>query len=420
MSSSSAGLRWPSMAALVVGGMVGGGIYVALGVVVEAAGRWTWLAFVIAGVVAISTAEAYAALSNEFETGGGAFAFLEHVDRRGLAGSLSWVMLIAYTLTLALYAFAFGQYVSNAVGGSAWLTRGLSIAVLTVLTAVILAGAGTLTRVEIVIVSANLLALLALALWGLTKWDTASLSPSDTSHGPVAALSGAAAIFVSYEGFQLLTYDYDDLEDPARTLRPVLVWSSVVVVAIYVLVALGATMVLGADGAIAERTVALASAGDELAGPAGLAAMTVAAAFATAAAINSTLFSTAKLAERVSDDGELPGWVDHENSNGVPDRAVMAIAVVAAVLAVTGSLSSLVEAASLTFLGAFAVVDGLALRRGIGRRWLIGVGALVGIVVGVVLIVRLARTKPIALSVMAALAVACFGLRPWLVRLSTD
>ena len=83
-----------------------------------------------------------------------------------------------------------------------------------------------------------------------------------------------------------------------------------------VLVAIGATMVLGADGAIVERTVALASAGDELAGPAGLAAMTLAAAFATAAAINSTLFSTAKLAERVADDAELPDPAERFRGRG--------------------------------------------------------------------------------------------------------
>lgn len=88
-----------SLLALAVGGMVGGGIYVALGVVVEAAGRWAWLSFAVAGVVAVTTAHGYGRLSNHFEVGGGSFAFLEKMDRTGMAGSLSWVLLVSYTLT---------------------------------------------------------------------------------------------------------------------------------------------------------------------------------------------------------------------------------------------------------------------------------------------------------------------------------
>lgn len=404
------------MSALVIGGMVGGGIYVALGVVVEAAGSWTWAAFVIAGIVAVATAEAYGALSNEFETGGGAFAFLEHLDRRGAAGSLSWMMLIAYTLTIGLYAFAFGQYVAHAFGGSGLVTRGLSLLVTGALTALVLGGAGTLTTVEITIVSANLIALVVLAVAGLVSWNPDGLSPTGDGRGASAALAGAAAIFVSYEGFQLLTYDYDELEDPERTLRPVLVWSAVAVVAIYVLVAIGATMILGADTAIAERTVALAVAGEQLAGTAGSIVMTVAAAFATAAAINSTLFSTGRLAARVADDGELPGWFDHRNGADVPDRAVVAIAAAAGALAAFGSLSALVEAASLAFLGAFAVVDVIALSRGVGRRWLIMSGLIVGGVVAVVLVVRLAAQHPIPLGTIVALAIVSVVVRPAILR----
>lgn len=32
------------------------------------------------------------------------------------------------------------------------------------------------------------------------------------------AFFGAAAVFMAYEGFQLLAYDHDDIESPDRTL----------------------------------------------------------------------------------------------------------------------------------------------------------------------------------------------------------
>ena len=404
------------MAALVTGGMVGGGIYVALGVVVDAAGRWAWLGFVIAGFVAVSTAHAYGALSNHFETGGGAFAFLEQIDRREWAGSLSWILIVAYVLTLGLYAFAFGEYVAHAIGLGGIGTRILSLVVTAVLTGLNLMGAGTLMRVEITIVAANLVALIALGVSGLVDFDPNRLIPSSGPKPVWASLLGAAAIFVSYEGFQLLTYEYDDLEKPKRTLVPVLVWSSTAVVAIYILVTLGATSIIGGDAAVERASVALAVAGEDRFGLAGLVVITVAAAFATSAAINSTLFSTARLTRRVADDGELPAWFDQRNSQGVPGRAVVAIAALAGLLAVVGSLSSLVEAASLAFLTAFACVDLLAVRRNIGRRWLIVSGMAVGAVVGASLLYRLVTGRPIALGIMLILMLAAVFGRPWLLR----
>ena len=416
MSDDGSSLGVPSMSALVVGGMVGGGIYVALGVVVEAAGRWAWLSFLIAGIVAVTTAHSYGSLTTHFETSGGAFAFLEKMDRTGTAGSLSWTMIIAYTLTLGLYAFAFGEYVSHALGTGATVTRVISVVALAALTGLNLLGVGQMKRVEITIVSANLLVLLALGIAGVAGWSPDRLSPSGSSLSVWAAGIGAAAIFVSYEGFQLLTYEAGEIEDPERTLTPVLTGGSVAVIGVYALVALGATMLVGADAVLESPTVALSIAAEELAGVAGLVTMTVAAAFATSAAINSTLFSTAQLAERVARDGELPAWFDAENDEGVPFRAVIAIAAVAALLAVVGSLAGLVEAASLVFLTAFGAVNIIAITKRAGSTLVASTALAVGGVIGAILVYRLATTKPLPFAIVVGFMVASFVGRPWLLR----
>lgn len=407
------------MSAMVVGGMVGGGIYVALGVVIEAAGKWAWLSFVIAGVVAVSTAHSYADLSNHFEVGGGAFEFLEKMDRGGAAGSLSWVLLGAYTLTIALYAFAFGQYVAYAFGAGDIVVRILSLVVIASITGLNLWGSGKLASVEIAIVSTNVAVLVLLGVAGLFEWSPSQLTPSSGPKEVWAAGVGAAAIFVSYEGFQLLTYEYESLDRPKLTLKPVLVWSSLAVVAIYVLVAVGATMILGADTAVEQKTVALSVAASKVLGQAGLILMTVAAAFATSAAINSTLFSTAMLARRVAGEGELPSWLDRQNARDIPYRAVIVIAALAVILSMTGSLSSLVEAASLGFLAAFGAVNVIALTERVGARWVPASGLAVGSIVGAILVYRLATTKPIALAIMLGFIVLSFVGRPFLLRHST-
>ncbi|MDX1626019.1 MAG: APC family permease [Wenzhouxiangellaceae bacterium] len=416
--SKSGGRLGPaSLVSLATGGMVGGGIYVALGVVVEAAGQWAWLSFALAGVIAVTTAYAYATLTNHFESSGGAFGFLEHIDRSGFAGSLSWVLLVAYTLTIALYAYAFGEYVSHALDWSAPWPKVLSLIVLAGLTALNLVGVGKVKGVEITIVTGNLLVLLILAVVGLVGW----WSPERlvAPQGPMPAWNawmGAAAIFVAYEGFQLLTYEYDEVRDPKRILAPSLVGSALAVVLIYAVVAVGATMIAGAGTVIEHKSIALSEAAVLAAGSPGLVVMTIAAAFATSAAIISTLVSSGKLARRVSDDGELPAWFDHRNAEDVPDRPIMLLGAAAAVLVWVGSLAALVEAASLAFLAAFSAVHTIALRRGIGHAWVSWLAMGFTAVIGALLIVRLATTKPVALSLILALFAIAWLVRPWLLR----
>ncbi|MEM5516898.1 APC family permease [Henriciella sp. AS95] len=405
-----------SVIALATGGMVGGGIYVALGVVVQASAQWAWLAFAIAGIVAVTSAHSYSRLSVHAGRSGGAFEFLEEMDREGLAGTLSWLLLAGYVLTIALYAYAFGQYVSHAFGGGGLMMRGLAVAAMVGLTGLNLLGLGKMTKVEIVIVIVNLVALVALGVSGLVNWEPSQLTAGIESKPISASLIGAAAIFVSYEGFQLLTYEYEEIKHAKTRFVPLLVGSAIAVVLIYIIVALGATMLMGADKTIASKDVSLAVAAKDAWGPLGLIVLTVAAAFATSAAINSTLFSSAKLAKRVAEDGELPSWFSKTNESGTPYAAIVGFGVLATTLAVTGSLSQLVEAASLVFLATFLTVNYICLRT-IKSVWLVPLtGLIIGAVLGGLLVWRLASNAPISLSVVIVYAIAAYFVRPMILK----
>ncbi|HBG30348.1 MAG TPA: amino acid permease, partial [Gammaproteobacteria bacterium] len=220
----------------------------------------------------------------------------------------------------------------------------------------------------------------------------------------------------AYEGFQLLTYDYDDIASPNQTLARAVLSAIVIVTGVYILVALGTAMLIGADQVVEHKEIALAVAGREALGTAGLVIVTVAAAFSTGSAINSTLFATARLAHEVASNGELPAALDHTNRAGVPDRAVLGLGAFAAVLAVVGTLSMLVEAASLAFLFTFAVVCALACARRTGSRWVTGLGALLATAATVALIVRLARNEPLALAFLGVLVALAMFARPVLLR----
>jgi amino acid transporter len=414
MSDSKLGFNatW-SMA---VGGMIGGGIFSTLGVVIRIAGAKAWLSFVVGGVVALLAAYAYVKLAKHYGEGGGAFTFLREINEEGFAGTLSWVLIVGYLLTNAVYAFTFGEYLAHVVGAGPWFARASAVAIVALFVLLNLRGVGEAGGVEVFLVWFKLFALVGLAAIGLARWNPEMLSRGVPQAGVVAALFGAASVFMAYEGFQLLTYDYEDIDRPDETLPRAVLSAVVVVTAIYVVVALGTAMLIGADRIVEHEEVALAIAGREALGTAGLVLITIAAAFSTGSAINSTLFATARLSHTIARGGELPAALDHTNAAGAPDRAVLGLGTLAALLAAAGSLATLVEAASLAFLFTFGVVAGLAFLERAGSRWLTGAGAAGAGAATLALMFRLARSKPTALVFLAIVVLVAAVARPAILR----
>ncbi|MGE3409141.1 MAG: APC family permease [Pirellulales bacterium] len=417
MNQPASKLGYSGAWSMAVGGMIGGGIFSTLGVVVGIAGAWAWLSFLAAGLIALAAGYSYVKLAAHYGEGGGAFTFLRKANAKGFAGSLSWVLIVGYVLTNAVYAFTFGQYLGHVVGLGPWFPRVTGIAIVAVFIVLNLRGVGEVGVVEVFLVWFKLTVLVGLAGWGLSQWDSAMLSrgvPPDTGIG--AALFGAASVFMAYEGFQLLTYDYDEIRDPLKTLPRAVLSAIVVVIGVYVIVALGTAMLIGADQVVKHKEVALAIAGQKALGTFGLVAVTIAAAFSTGSAINATLFATARLAHTVAADGELPAAMAHKNAAGIPVRAVIGLGTAAAVLAAVGTLTTLVEAASLAFLFTFAVVCSLAFLKRAGLRIVTGPGALAGAAASVALVVRLIETDLFALVFLGLLIVIALFGRPLLLR----
>ncbi|MFZ0391853.1 MAG: APC family permease, partial [Calditrichia bacterium] len=242
---------------MAVGGMIGGGIFSTLGVVVGIAGAWAWLSFTAAGLVALSAGYSYVKLAAQHGEGGGAFTFLREINAEGVAGSLSWVLIVGYVLTNSVYAFTFGHYLGHIANLGPWFPRTTAIAVLGIFIVLNLRGVGEAGGVEVFLVWFKLVVLVGLAGLGLMHWAPTMLSRGVPDAGIGAALFGAASVFMAYEGFQLLTYDYEDIKTPRKTLPRAVLSAIVTVIIIYIIVALGTAMLIGSDRILQHEEVAL-------------------------------------------------------------------------------------------------------------------------------------------------------------------
>lgn len=397
---------------MAVGGMVGGGIFSVLGVVIGMAGQWAWLSFLIAGVIALISAHSYSRLAIHYKEGGGAFTFLNEIDHMGSAGSLSWILILGYILTVSVYAFTFGHYVAHVFDLGSWFPRVLAFAIIALLALVNLRGVGDSAKVEIVTVWGKLFVLLGLALFGLIDWKPEAMTQDIESKNWTAAIVGAATIFMAYEGFQLLSYDYEELKKPSKTLPRATISAIISVILVYIMVSIGATMLVGADTLIEKEEIALSIAGKNAMGTTGLVLVTIAAAFSTGSAINATLFSTARLIENVAEKNQLPRKLSEENKANVPYYAILSMAVVAAALAAIGSLSTLVDAASLIFLITFGVVNYLAFRQKVKWRWLCMAGTSCCLVAIALSAYKQIQERPIPLLIMIVVMAGIFIGRP--------
>lgn len=354
----------PTAIALGVGGIVGGGIYAAIGIVVLAAGALTWFAYSLATVVVLCCAYSYVKVNEITDSAGGSVSFVEELTGRGtVAGVVGWTLVVGYIGTMAMYAYAFGAYGQMLVGVEyLWglpFRPFLSVAVVAVFVGLNLLGASASGAAEryLVFVQAGIIAVFGLVgLWFGFSHQELRLGLSEFATGPVVA---ASVGFVSFEGWQLLFYDQDQFEDPQSTLAKGVFISIPIAASIYILVGFVITSILPVEVVTAQPEAALLYGALRISKWLAL-AVAVAGLVSTASAINSTLFSESVFAKTLISDDILPEEMGNPDDQAAPARTVLVIGFFTAAFTVLGSLEAVVEFASLAFIAVFGTVSGLA------------------------------------------------------------
>lgn len=355
----------PTAVALGVGGIVGGGIYAAIGIVVAAAGTLTWFAYSLATVVVLACAYSYVKVNRITENRGGSVTFIEELTGRStVAAIIGWTLVVGYIGTMAMYAYAFGVFGRMLIGTEyLWgvpVRPFLSIGIVSLFVGVNLLGAGETAAIEryLVFIQAGIIAVFGfIGLWyGFTR-QSLQLGLSEFGLNPIIA---ASVGFVSFEGWQLLLYSQDQFDDPKETIAKGVYIAIPIAAFIYILVGFVITSLLPEEVVSAQPEAALIF-GGLLIGEWMAVAIAIAALISTASAINSTLFNEAIFAKNLISDDILPQRMGDPDESGSPTRTVLTIGALTAAFSALGSLESVVEFASLMFIVVFGAVSGLAL-----------------------------------------------------------
>ena len=297
---------------MVVGGIIGSGIFFTPAEVARALPTGTWILAVwaIGGVVALAGALAYAELGAMMPDAGGGYVYIREAFGSLAAFLCGWMtLLLISTGALAAVAMGFAGYVERyvdlgAVGGR------LGMAALTILILGLTNYLGVKpgAAVQNALTVAKIVALAGLIVAGFALWNAVGPAPV-VANAPAprsSLLSGFAAAFVAVlftiGGWQQLNMVAGEIKRPEWTIPRALTLGILIVIAIY----LGANAVyvhvLGRDGLAASSAVA-ADTAVRLIGPTGGTLITIGAMLSILGFVNVVLLGNSRMPYAMARDG---------------------------------------------------------------------------------------------------------------------
>lgn len=353
---------------MAIGGMVGGGIFAVLGEGVMTAGNATFISFGLGGALALITGLVYAKLTTKFDESGGEFVFMEHIVGVRFAGTISWFLILGYIFTISLYAYTFGAYSGRLFGFGSGSNFWLGSGVIILITALNLYGVRESGVSEDILVFTKVTILVGLIGIGFYTVEPGKIFPIINEGAGDVVIAGAL-VFVAYEGFQLLTYDYNTIKDHKKNLPKAITISIVSVIAIYMLIAFVLTGTLEQEVIAEHKETVLATLAEPVLGRWGIVIVLVAAVFSTSSAILATIFAVSRLGKRIASDGQLPDQLTDTQRAGVPVYFSILLAVFAIVIQFFGNLEQITIFSSLTFLFVFTFVNYMGYKHKVFEGW---------------------------------------------------
>lgn len=345
---------------VVVGGVIGSGIFLTPAVIARHTGSDTELlvAWAIGGALALIGALCYAELGARRPAAGGGYVNLREAFGLIIAFIYGWNMLVVnYSGSLAAVATVFVHYAAAAFGIELADARPYAVASIVFLAGINWFGIRAGAFAQNLLTVLKLLAVAALIAIGLVaRGAPAPLAPPGPFN-PFALGGVLLPVLFSYGGWAYANNIAGEIREPQRNLPRALVFGMLLVAACYLLVNLAYLAVLGHAGLAASNAPA-ADLMRHVLGEPGARLIAAGIAISTLGFCNISLIGAARVFQAMAADGVFfrvagrlhPRW-------RTPNIALLMLAGWACVLALTGTFDQLLNYSTTgDWLGYAAVV----------------------------------------------------------------
>jgi APA family basic amino acid/polyamine antiporter len=334
---------------IVIGTVIGSGIFLTPGAVVQRAGSGgvALIVWTLGGVLSLLGALTFAELGAARPESGGLYVYLRDAFGPALAFLYGWTMfLVIGSGSLATLGAAFPRYVGVFIPLTPVWERVISVLVIVSVSALNIRGTRRSADVQAVATGIKVAVILLLAILLIATSSGRNHSgtwwPSDVSFATVSGgITAMIGVLWAYEGWQYVTFSAGETLDPQRTFARGIAIGTLALVGIYVFANVGYFAALGVDGVAASRTVASDAASAAL-GP--WAANIVAAVILVSifSASNGLTLTLPRLFFAMARDGLFLSQLARVHPRfGTPAAAIVGTAIWSSVLVLSGSFEQL-------------------------------------------------------------------------------
>ncbi len=336
---------------LIVGSVIGSGIFLVPGAVLTQAGGKVgpaMLVWLVGGVLSLLGALTYGELSAVNPKAGGLYVHLRDCFGPLPAFLFGWTLFFAMNGgTVATLAVAFSKTLSQIIPMSIAMNKVVALAVIAVLTVVNVKGTRTSADLQnwttgIKVGAILLMSILLLAFGRGFGAASPAIWPTEFS-GSLLSGFGLAMIGVlwAYEGWQYPTFNAGEVINPQRNFPRAFLVGTATLIAVYVIANLAYVAALGPSGVSSSGNVAAESLSVVI-NPAVAKLITIAILVSVFSAANSNLLSCPRVYYAMANDGLFFKKLAEVHPRfGTPAFAIVAGSLWAAVLAVAGNFNEL-------------------------------------------------------------------------------
>ena len=392
-----------------LGAIIGAGIFVVTGVAAGIAGPAFLIGLVLAGGVATLNALSSAQLAATYPQSGGTYEYGYRVLHPWLGFAAGWMFLASKLAAGGTVALGFAGYLNALI--PAIPERAAAVTVILFLALINYRGIRRTGRLNSLIVSISVLSLIYFVIAGLPAFDSENLQPFAPA-GWGAILQAAALLFFAYTGYARLATLGEEVHEPKKTIPKAIMLSLGISAVLYLAVATVAVGGIGA-AAMAGTAAPLEHAARVFPLPGVAQVIGVGATTAMLGVLLSQMLGISRMMFAMARRRDLPAVLDHVHPvHQIPDRGILVTAIFLVLIALFGTLESIVASAAFTILLYYSITNLAALRMNpedkLFPNWVP--------VLGLIACVALAMTlRPTVIASGLGLLVAGFILR-WLYR----
>lgn len=364
---------------LVMGSMIGSGIFIVSADMMRNLGSGFWLivVWIITGVMTIAAAISYGELSALFPKAGGQYTYITKIFGKMTGFLYGWgLFTVIQTGTIAAVAMAFSKFTAYLIpslneaapifqSGTFQITwiQILSIFVILFLTYINTRGVKNGKIVQDIFTAAKVIALLGIIFLGFilvknSHWSEnisfgtqAFQNLKNTSWQPISGVTlmgGIAAAMVgsvfSSVAWENVTFMSGEIENPKKNVVKSMVLGTSVVMVLYLLINLVYLNVLDRDGiafALKDRTAVAAS--QQIFGEVGTIIIAILVMVSTFGCINGMVFAGSRVFQTMAKDGLFFKAAIENNKNDVPEKSLWMQGIWACILALSGQYGDLLD-----------------------------------------------------------------------------